>query len=231
MFPDPLLPRLRALPSRVRPMSAVRVIGIDPGSRLCGWGVVELVAGRPVSVDNGVVVLNERSPLAERLAVLFDRLSELVGEHAPTCAAVEGIFQHRNARSALILGHARGVALTVLARASLTVAEYTPQQIKKAVTGTGRAEKLQVQFVVARRLELPEPPQADAADAVAVALCHAQHLAFPVPTNLPVSPPRASSRRRSQAALAAMVVEQAAARGERIVVHPQRPATHSPRNS
>lgn len=199
-------------------MTTVRVIGIDPGSRLCGWGLVELVGGRPVSVDNGVVVLNERASLAERLAALFEGLTTIVHQYGPTCAAVEGIFQHRNARSALILGHARGVALAVLARASLTVAEYTPQQIKKAVTGTGRAEKLQVQLVVARRLALPEPPQADAADAVAVALCHAQHLAFPVPVGLPVSPPRASSRRRSQAALAAMITEQAAARGERVVL-------------
>jgi Holliday junction DNA helicase RuvA subunit/crossover junction endodeoxyribonuclease RuvC len=172
------------------------VIGIDPGSRLCGWGVVDLVGGRPVSVDNGVVVLNENRPLAERLGVLFDRLGDVLREHSPTCAAVEGIFQHRNARSALILGHARGVALAVLARTGLEVAEYTPQQIKKAVTGTGRADKGQVQIIVARRLELPEPPQADAADAVAVALCHAQHVAFPLPTNLPTLP---STRARGRA--------------------------------
>lgn len=193
--------------------SRVRVIGIDPGSRLCGWGVVDLVGGRPVSVDNGVVVLDEDRPLAERLGVLFDRLGDVLREHGPTCAAVEGIFQHRNARSALILGHARGVALAVLARTGLEVAEYTPQQIKKAVTGTGRADKSQVQIIVARRLDLPEPPQADAADAVAVALCHAQHVAFPLPTNLPTLPTtRARGRRSAQAALAALVTKQTGVR-------------------
>jgi crossover junction endodeoxyribonuclease RuvC len=200
-------------PSSSAPPSRIRVIGIDPGSRLCGWGVVDLVGGRPVSVDNGVVVLNENRPLAERLGVLFDRLGDVLREHSPTCAAVEGIFQHRNARSALILGHARGVALAVLARTGLEVAEYTPQQIKKAVTGTGRADKGQVQIIVARRLELPEPPQADAADAVAVALCHAQHVAFPLPTNLPMLPStRARGQRSAQAALAALVTKQTGVR-------------------
>lgn len=210
-------------PSSSASPSPVRVIGIDPGSRLCGWGIVDLVAGRPVSVDNGVVVLNEDRPLAERLGVLFDRLGDVVREHAPTCAAVEGIFQHRNARSALILGHARGVALAVLARSGLAVAEYTPQQIKKAVTGTGRADKGQVQIIVARRLELPEPPQADAADAVAVALCHAQHVAFPLPANLPTLPStRARGRRSAQAALAALVTRQTGLR-------PPSPPAKSPR--
>lgn len=193
-------------------MSALRILGIDPGSRLCGWGVVDLVAGRPSSVDNGVIVLSEGG-LPERLAELFARLEQVLGGHRPTCAAVEGIFQHRNARSALILGQARGVALLALARHGLSVAEYTPQQIKKAVTGTGRAEKEQVQMVVARRLGLGDPPQADAADAVAVALCHAQHLAFPLPVNLPPQPPRRAGRKRAQAALAALVAAQQAQGG------------------
>lgn len=192
----------------------LRVLGIDPGSRLCGWGIVEMRAGNPASVDNGVFVLADRLTLADRLAVLFERLNDVLAQLAPTEAAVEGIFQHRNARSALVLGHARGVALMTLARAGLTVAEYTPQQVKKAVTGTGRAEKLQIQQVVAARLRLPEPPQADAADAVAIALCHLQHLAFPLPAETQgAQKPRASSRRSAQAALAALVTAQEVAAG------------------
>ncbi len=192
-----------------------RVIGIDPGSRLCGWGLVELSAGRPVSVDNGVIVLDPALGLAGRMALLLQRLGEVLAEYQPTSAAIEGIFQHRNPRSALILGHARGVALAAVARAGLEVAEYTPQQVKKAVTGTGRADKLQIQQVVTQRLDLPEPPQADAADAVAIALCHVQHLAFPLPTNLPVPAPQRGSRRRSQAALATLVAQQAQERTAR----------------
>jgi len=185
-----------------------RVLGVDPGSRLCGWGLVEVEGPRLASIDNGVIVLDASAPLAVRLSVLFDRIAELIGAYRPTCAAVEGIFQHKNARSALVLGQARGVALAGLGRAGLEVAEYTPQQVKKAVTGTGRADKQQVQFVVARRLGLTDPPQADAADAVAVAICHAQHLAFPLPIDLPAQPRRSVGRARSQAALAAMVESQ-----------------------
>lgn len=167
-----------------------------------------MCGGRIASVDNGVIVLDERHALPDRLATLLERLDELVRAHRPTSAAVEGVFQHRNARSALVLGHARGVALAVLARGRLSVAEYTPQQVKKSVTGTGRADKSQVQQVVARRLGLPEPPQADAADAVAVAICHAQHLAFPLPDGVPALPTPARGRRSAKSALAALVAAQ-----------------------
>jgi crossover junction endodeoxyribonuclease RuvC len=203
MPPDDRSPDLRSATPGPR-----RVFGVDPGSRLCGWGLVEVEGGRVSSVDNGVVVLDTGAPLSARLAVLFEQLVALIATYRPTSAAVEGVFQHKNARSALILGHARGVALAALGRSGLEVAEYTPQQIKKAVTGTGRAEKVQVQLVVARRLGLVDPPQADAADAVAVALCHAQHLAFPLPVERPVPHPRRTSRARSQAALLALVEAQ-----------------------
>lgn len=178
-----------------------RVLGIDPGTRLCGWGLVDVQGPALRHVDNGVVVLGESAPLAARLSTLFEQLDRIIAEHRPDAAACEGIFQHRNARSALILGHARGVALAVMARAGLSVKEYTPMQIKKAVCGHGRAGKLQVQQMVAMRLDLNEIPQEDAADAVAVAVCHGQHLAFgDQPTPRIPKPPR---HRRGRAALAA----------------------------
>jgi len=197
-------PSARARPTQ-RP---VRVLGIDPGSRLCGWGVIDVDGVQTRHVDNGVLVLDEGAPLERRLVTLFTLLTQVVAAHKPTTAAIEGVFQHRNARSALILGHARGVALVVIARADLPVAEYTPQQIKKAATGTGRADKAQIQQVVARRLDLPESPQADAADALAVALCHAQNLAFPAAIALPPQPSRRGGRRQNDAALRALIEAQ-----------------------
>ena len=184
----------------------VRVFGVDPGSRLCGWGVVTRDGSRFEHVDNGVVVLDGKSPLGPRLARLLDRLEAIIAEMAPAVVAVEGVFHHRNVRAALTLGHARGVALAAAARHGLEIHEYTPQQVKKAVTGSGRADKAQVQQMVTLRLELPEPPQADAADAVAVALCHAQHLDFGGGPTLPK--PRTGGRRRSDKALRALVESQ-----------------------
>lgn len=183
---------------------AVRVLGIDPGTRLCGWGVVTGAGTRLTHVDNGVIVLPAKAPLAERLAKLFDALEALLDEHQATQAAIETVFVNRNIRSALILGHGRGAAMTALARRGLTIHEYTPQQVKKAVTGKGRADKAQIQQMVTRRLNLADVPQVDAADAVAIALCHAQHLAFGLPT-LAIPRPSRGSKRNAQAALAALV--------------------------
>lgn len=205
-----------------------RVLGIDPGTRFCGWGVVQALGPVITHVDNGVIVLPERKPLSERLSLLFSALEGVIETYAPSSAACEGIFQHRNPRSALTLGHARGVALLAMARARMEVGEYSPQQVKKAVTGSGRADKLQIQHMVTMRLDLPEPPQEDAADAVAVALCHAQHLAFPTPavTGLPPRPPR---RMRGRAGLAAL----AESRGGVGIGRPppSRPSRPSRRNS
>ncbi len=185
----------------------MRVLGIDPGSRLCGWGVI-LRDGRCFDhVDNGVIVLDERQPLGPRLAVLFDRLDEVLAEYTPGVVAIETVFHNRNARAALTLGHARGVAMAVAARRELVIHEYTPQQVKKAVTGSGRADKAQVQQMVSLRLELAEPPQADAADAVAVALCHAAHLGAGTATAA-IPPRQSGGKRRSQAALRALVEAQ-----------------------
>ncbi len=188
---------------------AVRVLGVDPGTRLCGWGVVARSGSRVTHVDNGVVVLDEKAPLAARLAVLMTRLDGLIETYRPRLAAVETVFHNRNARSALTLGHARGVALAVAAHRGLEIHEYTPQQIKKAVTGGGRASKEQVQQMITMQLELGDPPQADAADAVAAALCHAHHLALGMPSvQLPPKPK--GGRRRARAGLEALVAQQRA---------------------
>ena len=192
----------------------VRVLGVDPGTRLCGWGIVERTGSSVRHVDNGVIVLDEKAPLATRLAVLMDRLDGLIAEYRPTLAAVETVFHNRNARSALTLGHARGVALAVSARHGLGIHEYTPQQIKKAVTGSGRADKAQVQQMITLQLGLGDPPQADAADAVAAALCHAQHLALGLPT-MQLPPKPKGGKRKAKAALEALVARQAAAARKR----------------
>lgn len=171
------------------------VIGIDPGSRRCGWGLVTIEGSRVVHLDNGVIVARANTPLAARLHTIFTQLEVIIAMHCPTAAAIEQVFVgHGNARSALTLGQARGVALLALARAELVPESYTAQQVKKAASGSGRADKEQVQQMVAMRLGLPEVPQEDAADAVAVALCHAQHLALGVPR----APAGAKSRARKR---------------------------------
>ena len=152
------------------------IIGIDPGSRLCGWGVVTQSRNEVRHLDNGVIVLDPNMPLHRRLAELHNHLMALISKFSPTDAAIESVFQHRNAQSALVLGHARGTALTCLALHDLSVQTYAPTEIKKLVAGHGRASKEQMQIMVARHLNLGEAPQSDAADAAAVALCHALHL-------------------------------------------------------
>ncbi len=190
---------------------STRVLGVDPGTRLCGWGIVDRQGSRVVHVDNGVVVLDEKAALGARLGVLLERLDALIAEYGPQIAAVESVFYNRNARSALTLGHARGVALAAAARRGLTIEEYTPQQVKKAVTGSGRADKAQVQQMITLQLGLADVPQVDASDAVAVALCHAQHLALGQPTVQVPKKPR-GGKRRAAAALEALVTRQQAAR-------------------
>ena len=180
------------------------VVGIDPGSRRCGWGLVTIDGSRITHLDNGVIVAKANAPLAARLHAIFTALEAMLATHVPAAAAIEQVFVgHGNARSALTLGQARGVALLALARAGLTPESYTAQQVKKAASGSGRAEKDQVQQMVAMRLGLPEVPQEDAADAVAVALCHAQHLALGVPR-----PPPQARKRGGRAGLTAWAESQ-----------------------
>ena len=150
------------------------VLGVDPGTAVTGYGVVERPdAGPSRLVECGVIRPPARAPLATRLDALFEELTELAARHRPAVLAVENVFVAHNARSALILGHARGVILLAGARAGVTIAEYAPREIKAAVAGTGAATKTQVQLMVARLLRLKSVPKpADAADGVAVALTH-----------------------------------------------------------
>jgi crossover junction endodeoxyribonuclease RuvC len=150
------------------------VLGIDPGTATLGYGVVTGGAAHAASlVECGVVRTRAGESLSLRLAVIFDALTELIGRHHPDVVAVEGLFHGKNARSALVLGHARGVVLLAVERAGLVVAEISPAEVKRAVTGTGAASKSQVGAMIARLLRLTQSPRpADAADGVAIALTH-----------------------------------------------------------
>jgi len=152
----------------------MRVLGIDCGTEYTGYGVVEQAEdGRLSCCAVGAIRLNSRDPLPLRLHTIFERLRELIREHRPDDVAIEDVFYAVNAKSALKLGQVRGVAMLAAAAAGLPVAEYAPLTIKSAVVGYGRAEKSQVQHMVSRLLCLDTVPQpADAADALAIAICH-----------------------------------------------------------
>jgi crossover junction endodeoxyribonuclease RuvC len=150
-----------------------RILGIDPGSQVTGYGVVERRDGEIVHVAHGTLRASKEGSPERRLADLHRALLEVIERHRPEMASVEQLFVARGARSALVLGQARGVALAAIGAAGIAVHEYAPTRIKQSVTGSGRASKLQVQRVVKRRLGLQRVPAADAADALAAALCHA----------------------------------------------------------
>ena len=152
------------------------VIGIDPGIANTGFGVVRRRAGRLVALDGGVMRTRpERTP-EHRLADLFAQVEELLDRHNPDALALEAIYFGQNVRSAFAVGQARGVVLMAAGRRSIPCQDYTPQQVKGAVCGSGRAPKEQVTRMVQSLLSLPEPPTPDhAADALAVAICHANH--------------------------------------------------------
>ena len=152
----------------------MRILGIDPGSRVTGWGVLDADGWDVKFVAFGAIRTTDGNALSERLQAIAAGLRGVIAEQKPDVAAVEEIFTARHPRGALVLGHARGVALLAAAEAGLRLHEYTPMQVKSAVTGTGRAEKTQVQAALATQLgmrELPHP--LDASDALAIALCHA----------------------------------------------------------
>lgn len=153
----------------------VRIIGIDPGLQRTGWGVIDVAGNRLSFVACGTVTSTAKDELAGRLVELHDGLSAVIAEHGPDEAAVEHTFVNSNPTSTLKLGQARGVALLVPARAGLAVAEYQPNAVKKAIVGAGHADKGQIQHMV--RILLPRAvwKGADAADALAIAICHAHH--------------------------------------------------------
>lgn len=152
----------------------MRVLGIDSGSRATGYGVIEIDGADCVFVDCGVIRVNAADMLAIRLRAIHEGLVEVIRDCQPDEAAFESVFHASNVQSALKLGHARGVCMHAAASADLPVYEYSPTQVKSAVTGYGRAEKLQVQQMVRSLLKLVEWPSSyDASDALAVAICHA----------------------------------------------------------
>lgn len=151
----------------------IRILGLDPGLRRTGWGVVSVAGARLTHVAHGVIAPRETLPFSERLLTLFEAIAGVVALHAPDEAAVEETFMNNNAASALKLGHARAMALVAPARAGLPVAEYAATVVKKAVVGTGGADKDQVGFMIRRLLPTAGETTADAADALAVAIAHA----------------------------------------------------------
>ena len=158
-------------------MRRVIVLGIDPGSRRCGYGVVERAGSRLTVVESGVLLPGER-PMAERLAALLDGLGTVIERVGAEAVAVESVFAGASIRSALALGQARGVVLAAAARAGLPVFEYAPAQVKVALTGNGRAQKDQM-VRMAKALLGVEARLSDEADAIALAVCHLAHLARP----------------------------------------------------
>ena len=153
------------------PRPTTRIIGVDPGSRVTGYGVIDFRSNQAVHVASGCIRIKERS-VGARLGVIFSKLGGIVDEYRPTEIAIEKVFMHRNPDSALKLGQARGAALLAGVTRDLEVHEYPPNQIKQAVTGRGHASKAQVQHMIRVLLSLPEVPPDDEADALAVAMCH-----------------------------------------------------------
>lgn len=147
-------------------------MGIDPGSRITGYGVIDLDGPRSRYVASGCIQTDSSRPLPERLKIIFEGVAGVIREHQPVEVAVEQVFMHRNPDSALKLGQARGAALCAVVMAGLPVSEYAPRSIKQAVVGSGAADKTQVQRMVGWLLNRAEPLPADAADALAVAICH-----------------------------------------------------------
>ncbi len=150
----------------------VRILGIDPGSINTGYGIIDAESNHSTHIDNGIIDVKGNS-LGEKLSVIYNELLGIIAQHEPDEVAIEQVFMHRNADSALKLGQARGAAITCCAVRSLPVYEYTANQVKQATVGKGHAAKQQVQHMVKVLLCLSEVPATDAADALAVALCHA----------------------------------------------------------
>ena len=154
-----------------------KILGLDPGLGTTGWGLIQAQGNRLSHIANGQLKTDTSAPLAERLADLCRQLEAMIAEHAPETAAVEEVFVNKNSQSTLKLGQARGVALMCAANAGMAVGEYSPTLVKKAVVGTGAAEKAQVHAMVSRLLPGAKIAGPDAADALAVAITHAHHLA------------------------------------------------------
>ncbi len=150
-----------------------RVLGIDPGSRVTGYGVIESEGGHLRFISCGIIKTNPKCLFSHRLNEIFDGINEVIQLHDPDVSAVEDVFMAKNPNSALKLGQARGAAIVAIMQNGLQVYDYTPKTVKQAVAGYGQAEKIQVQNMVQAILRLSTSPSSDAADALAVAICHA----------------------------------------------------------
>ena len=156
----------------------MRILGVDPGTARLGFGIIDAGDGY-AAVDFGTIETSSKDTMAHRLLELYEALSSLIATHAPETMAIEQLFFSRNVTTAIAVGQARGVALLAAAQGGIPVAEYTPAEVKQAISGYGNADKQQVQFMVQLLLELDSVPYPDdAADALAVALCHGQSHAF-----------------------------------------------------
>ena len=153
----------------------IRVIGIDPGSRITGYGLVDTDGFRHKYVSSGFIQI-KADTLGDKLGIIFSEISKIVSTWQPESMAIEQVFVKHNVDSALKLGQARGAAICAGVQAELPIGEYTPRAIKKAVVGSGAADKQQIQHMIQRLLGLDELPQSDEADALAIAICHAHHI-------------------------------------------------------
>ena len=153
----------------------IRILGIDPGLRRTGWGVVEIVGNRLTFIGCGSVTTNDREALSLRLLAIHDGLGRILDEFRPDEAAVEATFVNKDAQATLKLGQARGIAMVVPAKAGVPVTEYAPNLIKKSIVGAGHGDKMQVRMMVSVLLPKADPTSDDAADALAIAVTHAHH--------------------------------------------------------
>jgi crossover junction endodeoxyribonuclease RuvC len=150
----------------------VIALGIDPGTRRLGWGVVSRTGNRLLHIAHGVIQLDGDQSIASRLVELEQQLTQVIGQHRPTVSSVESLFFNKDAQAAAKLGHARGVVLLCLARAGIPIAEYAPAKIKRTIAGSGQADKRQVALMVRAALSLDALPPVDASDALAIAMTH-----------------------------------------------------------
>jgi crossover junction endodeoxyribonuclease RuvC len=153
----------------------IRILGIDPGSRLTGYGVIDVAGSKIAYISSGIIRLPEKS-LPDRLKIIFDGVSEIIQQYHPEHMGIEEVFFAKDPRAALKLGQARGAAIVAGVNAALPVGEYSARSVKQAVVGTGAADKNQVQMMIKQLLKLSQSPSEDAADALAVAICHAHSM-------------------------------------------------------
>lgn len=156
----------------------MRIIGIDPGSKITGYGVIEIDKNKLHHIDCGGIHIPAKKPLEYRLHFLHEKMTELLEKFAPDQAGIEDVFFAKNAKSSLMLGHVRGVVLLTMAQFSVPSSAYPPREVKKAITGYGAASKEQVQYMVKSLLGLTEEAFEDASDALAIAICHSNAMNF-----------------------------------------------------